>query len=461
MNADEHPATPTGATASFAELGLRADLAEMLVGTHLEHPTALQCELLPPALEGKDCLVLVRSGAGKTNGFVLPITQKLQPNAGLQAVVITPTRSTALRVKRCFERFQEKLGFSVAVQAGGGQRAVRDPITEAPDVLIATPRCARDLMDEKSPGWFESVRTIVVDDADAILDLGDRESLDRVYEGLAHEHQRIMIAAEAGGDVDDLAEARLPDAHRIEFGEADRVLDQIKQVGIEVGRRDRGDVLIDFVKQDRPKLVIVFTADARAAEHIAMRLSRARVSCRTVGDARPPRGGELGRPDRHDRGGRGGSEVVVTHDPAPRRLSTIPASHVVHMELPRSAGDYARRLRQCDRLHRRGASIAFIADGDADVVTEIEQMIGQPLERITGPRPVDRPQKPHSDDRRRDDRPPPLRDNPSSSSHNEMPDPPAEPARPPAITPATDDNKQSPRRTLGSRLPVKRKKRLR
>ncbi|RMF73037.1 MAG: DEAD/DEAH box helicase [Planctomycetota bacterium] len=354
------------------------------------------------------------------------------------------------------------------MHAGGGKRAVRDPLDEPPDVLIATPRCARDLMDEKTPAWFETVRTIVVDDADAILDLGDRESLDRVFEGLGHEHQRILLAAEAGGDVDDLAEARLPGAERVEFTADAPAPTRVKQVAIEIGERDAGDVLIDFVKQEHPKLVIVFTNDARSAERIAMRLSRARVSCRTVGQSRRPRDGDRRRPDPR---GRGGSEVVVTHDPAPRRLSTIPASHVVHMELPADAETYFRRLRQCDRLHRRGSSIAFIGPDDAAVVESIESLLGTSLERIPGPRPVER-SRPKRGGPRRDGaaragssggetvRTGSSGDAPTGTN---APAAPAEEARPPSPAPATSSttHRPPPPRTLGSRLPVKRKKRLR
>ncbi|RMF73036.1 MAG: DEAD/DEAH box helicase [Planctomycetota bacterium] len=98
MTSEDNAPRPDAPKSSFADLGLKTEIINVLSGTHLDRPTPLQCDLLPRFLAGKDCFVLARSGAGKTNGFVLPIVQRIEPRGGVQALLISPTRSTALRI---------------------------------------------------------------------------------------------------------------------------------------------------------------------------------------------------------------------------------------------------------------------------------------------------------------------------------------------------------------------------
>jgi superfamily II DNA/RNA helicase len=147
-----------------------------------------------------------------------------------------------------------------------------------------------------------------------------------------------------------------------------------------VDPKEKFDALLSFCKQESPRLAIVLTNTAECGREVARRLERARVSCRWIGEQ--PAAARREQHERHERRGpRVRSEVIVASDPAPRRLCTIPASHLLHYEMPSDIDTYMYRLEQAPRLRKHGHVIAFIEPAQEAMLAEIEQRVGKPLDK--------------------------------------------------------------------------------
>lgn len=456
--------------ADFSALGLEAALIEAVARAGIDAPTDVQRRLIPAVLEGRDCLIRVRSGGGKTNSYLLPIAQRTQPGKGLQALIIKPTRAMAMQLQKYFFRFVGEERFRIAIVARGDIAPPRDVASGRAEIVIATPRGAAEVA---RGGLPKSLRTVVVDDVDTLFDLNGEESLENVFEDIVeHECQAVLIGATLDERLRKFADDYLHDPHQIEFDDPEPAIRRIRQQRIDVDDADAIARLTAAIHAVRPRLGLVFTRAEDAARELLAELEAAGLTARWIDDNRP-RGGDSGRPDRYDQRGRGprrdfrrgreaDSEIVVASDPATRRLATLPVSAIFHFELPHDAAAYEQRLANCDRLSRRGVSITLVRPDDADRIAAIELLAGGPLEAADlESAPVfersersDRPERgartPRGDRR-------PRRDENASRSAPPAPTPaPAARSAPPPAAPGVDASGRRPiPKTLGSRFPVK------
>ncbi len=384
MNDNSHNAQDDP-EAGFQELGVEAGLIAALQRLNLRAPTEVQRRLIPVALEGRDCLARACTGAGKTNAYLLPILQHASPGIGLQALVIQPTRSLALQLERNLRRFAPERPLRTAVAVGGRRsRNQPDPLADAPDVLIATPRGVAELMRRGHHDW-STLRIFVVDEVDAILDDRGPEQLRRAHAAFEQEHQTILVAGDLDEQVRALADELLRDPVEIDVPAGAPRAASAVQAYFAVDPQEKLDALVAFCKQQSPKLAVLVTNDEQQGRDLARRLARLRISCRWIGARRPPgRCDQRGRRPQRPRG-----EIIVAADPVPRRLSTIPASHLLHYELPDDVSMYMHRLQQAARLRKDGTVIAFVEPDQHGLREEIERRIGKPLKKLELPsRPV-------------------------------------------------------------------------
>ncbi len=390
--------TQTSTDSDFAALGLEPDLISALERLKLDAPTAIQCQMIPAVLDGKDCLARASTGTGKTNTYLLPILQTVKPGEGIQAMVVQPTRALALQFQRNLQRFAPEKPLRTAVALGGRpSRDVPDPLSESPDVLIAIPRGAGALTRRKDHDW-SGLRLLVIDELDAILDERGTEQIKQLNAALTHEYQTILLSGSLDEPIRELAAELLRDPLEIDAPAGPPRYASASQSYFAVDPDEKFDALLSFCKQEQPKLAIVFTNTAEQAREVANRLERARVSCRWIGerggpprrDSQEQRDGRGGRDQHRGRSDRARSNVIVVDDPAPRRISTIPASHLLHYEMPAEIDTYLHRLEQSSRLRRQGQVIAFVEPTEESLLAEIEQRVGKPLDKRE---PLDHPQR--------------------------------------------------------------------
>ncbi len=389
--------TEQTSTTTFADLGINESLRAALERLNMAVPTDVQIKMIPHALAGRDCLTRVSTGAGKTNAYLLPILQTITPGGGMQALIIQPTRALALQLQRNIGRFSPDCEVTTAVAGGGRRRQPTSEILAAkPDILIATVRGAEDVTRHAEADWSH-LRCVVIDEADAITEDTDPDLLRDIVEALPAQRQVLILAGVWTAAVEQLANTLLRDPQRLEAAAAPRT-GGARQTCFEVPAGSKLDVLISYCKQERPKLAIVMLGSDDEADDILHHVERARISCRWIGQR--PR--SRSRDARGRSGRRPETELIFATDPAPRRLSTIPATHLIHYDLPADADTYVFRLEQAARLRRRGQVIAFVEPDQRDLLDEIERKLGAPIERAEAPKPRQRTRQ-RGDERRKPD----------------------------------------------------------
>src|SRR5688500_8208004 len=205
----------------FASLGLSDSLLGTLTGLGYEEPTPIQREAVPPLLEGRDLLGQAATGTGKTAAFALPLLQRLSTDADRptpQALVLVPTRELAMQVSEAVHRYGSHLGVRVLPIYGGQpiDRQLR-ALARGVDVVVATPGRALDHVARRTLR-LDGVRTVVLDEADEMLDMGFAEDIDAILKDTAEDRQTVLFSATMPPRIDAMARRHLRDPVRIELG---------------------------------------------------------------------------------------------------------------------------------------------------------------------------------------------------------------------------------------------------
>ncbi len=363
---------------SFQQLRVDPQFIETLTRLGIDEPTEIQRILIPALLDGRDCLALARPGDGKTNAYMLPIAQRVEPGAGPQALVLQPTRALALQTARNFTRFAKLRNLRVATVVVEPRRpkAEHNPLSENPEIVVGTSRAVRR---QVHAGTLDlaKLRFFVLDDADVILDSAEAEATRELVEGLADERTAVLIAGEMTRDVEQLAAELLHNPLRFESTTAAARLERIRHQRIDLADRSSFDALVAYCREVRPRLAVVFAISDAAGKSLAQRLARAGFNCRWIEDTarrRPPRRGARRRS--------GGVELVVVSDPPPRQLATIPATHVLHFDPPADVESYELRIQRCPRLARPGVSVLLLDPDHADLAEHLAQALNLRLEPV-------------------------------------------------------------------------------
>jgi ATP-dependent RNA helicase DeaD len=392
---------PEPTAQGFAALPLDARLLRTLAALGYEEPTPVQQAVIPPLLDGRDVLAEAPTGTGKTAAFALPILQQLaerldrdraagQPVEGRgapregrgsrpAALVVAPTRELAMQVAEAIHRYGRELGARV-VPVYGGQpiTAQLHRLARGVDVVVATPGRAVDHLD-RGTLRLDEVGTVILDEADEMLDMGFAEDLERILEALPAEHQTGLFSATIAGPIARLAEAHLRQPVRVRVASDTPVEGEparVRQVAYVVRRADKLAALGRILDLEDGAATLVFARTRGEVDDLAEALSgRGR-------DAAALHGG-LSQDQRDRIMGRfrdGALDVLVATDVAARGLDIEHVSHVVNYDVPSSPDTYVHRIGRTGRAGREGVAITLVEPREHRLLRDIERTIGRSLE---------------------------------------------------------------------------------
>jgi len=386
---------------SFASLGLTASLLQAIGQAGYATPTDIQSAAIPAILRGQDVLAKAPTGSGKTAAFVLPLLQRLaqSPRADARApraLILVPTRELASQVAGVVRAFARSMPepIKLAVTVGGlsinpQMLALRGSV----DIVVATPGRLLELH-ENNALHLAAVQTVVLDEADRLLDLGFADELQRILRTLPARRQNLLFSATFPESVRQLADALLQDPQRIEVdaGTEDAPLTIQRAIAVDAGRRTA--LLRQLLQGPDWTRVLVFVATRYATEHVARKLRRDAIQAAALH-------GDLSQGARTEalesfRNGR--IQVLVATDVAARGIDIVRLPVVVNFDLPRSADDYVHRIGRTGRAGAPGLAVSFIT-GDQErhfQLIEKRQHLRVPREVIAGyePQPAPAPATP-------------------------------------------------------------------
>jgi ATP-dependent RNA helicase DeaD len=372
------PAADHGTT-TFADLGLRDELLEVLADLGYEEPTPIQQAAIPRLLEGRDVLGQAATGTGKTAAFALPVLHGLEApprGGGPAALVLVPTRELAMQVSEAVHRYGRRLGARV-VPIYGGQPIVRQlrALEQGVDVVVATPGRALDHL-ARGTLALDDLAVVVLDEADEMLDMGFAEDIDAIVERTPEGRQTVLFSATLAPRIAGLARRHLRDAVRVEVErEAVATGEEplVRQVAYVVPRGAKPAALGRVLDVEAPGAAIVFC--------------RTRVEVDTLTETLNGRGyraealhGGMGQEQRDRVMGRlraGTADLLVATDVAARGLDVEHLTHVVNYDVPSAPEAYVHRVGRVGRAGREGVGITLAGPREHRMLKNIERVTGQ------------------------------------------------------------------------------------
>ncbi|MFI2711093.1 DEAD/DEAH box helicase [Micromonospora sp. NPDC018662] len=378
------PATPADAedATAFADLGLRTELLGALAALGYEEPTPIQREAIPPLLAGQDLLGQAATGTGKTAAFALPLLQRMpatRPDGDPVSLVLVPTRELAVQVSEAFHRYGKELGARV-LPIYGGQPIGRQlrALDHGVDVVVATPGRALDHI-ARGTLRLGSLATVVLDEADEMLDMGFAEDIEAILEHAPAGRQTVLFSATMPARIDGLARQHLTDPVRIRIererqvaGEAPRV----RQSAYIVARAHKPAALGRVLDVESPTAAIVFCRSREEVDRLTETMNGRgyRAEALHGGMSQEQRDRVMGRLRA------GTADLLVATDVAARGLDVEQLTHVVNYDVPSAPESYVHRIGRVGRAGREGVAITLAEPREHRMLKTIERVTGQ---RIT------------------------------------------------------------------------------
>ncbi|WP_435012942.1 DEAD/DEAH box helicase [Xanthomonas arboricola] len=352
---------------SFAHLSLSPqlqpffDTALTRAGHHT--PTPIQQQAIAPMLQGRDLIAMAQTGSGKTLAYALPLLQQrcLAPDTAprvLGALVLVPTRELAAQVEDTLRQLAAHLPRRLKIVAATGGSSINPQLLAlrgGADIVVATPGRLLDLVDHNALRLSE-VATLVLDEADRLLELGFGAELDRILALLPTQRQSVLFSATFPPGIASLAKRRLRDPLRITVAATPEAAPAIEQRAIAVDAGQRTQLLRHLLQEHGWSHVLVFVASRHTAEKVAEKLGKTGINVQ-------PLHGELsqGRRERTLHAFKQRElQVLVATDLAGRGIDIDALPAVINYDLPRSTVDYTHRIGRTARAGASGLAISFV-----------------------------------------------------------------------------------------------------
>ena len=365
---------------SFASLGLSQALVTAVHNAGYESPTPVQQQAIPAVLKGQDLMVAAQTGTGKTGGFALPVLQKLfadnqepaRKAKQVRVLVLAPTRELAAQVEDSFRLYATELPLRSACIFGGvGINPQIRALAKGLDVLVACPGRLLDLMGQNAVD-LSAVDTLVLDEADRMLDMGFIHDVKRVLKALPQKRQNLLFSATFSKDITALASRLLHDPVRIDVTPPNTTVERIKQSMFLIPAPHKRVLLAHLVTMGAWEQVLVFTRTKHGANRLAEYLSKNGLPAAAIHGNKSQNARTKALADFKANEIR----ILVATDIAARGLDIDQLPHVVNYELPNVEEDYVHRIGRTGRAGRAGEAVSLVAHSEQKLLRDIEKVIG-------------------------------------------------------------------------------------
>ncbi|WNG43251.1 ATP-dependent RNA helicase DbpA [Archangium minus] len=364
----------------FAALALSPPLLQVLEELDFRTATPIQAQSIPVLLQGRDLVGQARTGSGKTAAFALPLLQKIQlPQRRLQALVLCPTRELCAQVAGEIRRLGRRLpGLQVLVLAGGQPvRPQVNALEKGAHIAVGTPGRILDLLERQA---LETGRlsTVVLDEADRMLDMGFREDMERILRETPPTRQTVLFSATFPPDIEALSRTFQKEPARVTVVEAEAAPD-IQQLRYSCAPEEKTALLLRILRHHQPAAAIVF-CNLKAT---VVELTRALVSARVSADGLQ---GDMEQSERDNvmaKFRNHSTRILIATDVAGRGIDVEALDAVINFDLPSQPEPYVHRIGRTGRAGRTGLAISLVTPQDERKVEGIEQATGVKLERAS------------------------------------------------------------------------------
>ncbi len=369
---------------SFSSLGLSQVLLESLAAHKYEQPYPIQQQAIPAILNNKDVLGIAKTGSGKTASYVLPILNNLQKttltkNRRVNVLVLVPTRELAVQVNEVFRMFSAALAEPIKTLAVFGGVSVNPQMKAlmGVNVLVATPGRLLELVDANAV-HLSDIKTLVLDEADKMLNLGFKDEVNRILGLLPKKRQNLLFSATLNDDVKNINQILLQNPEVINIDTKTDNTDLINQIAYLVSDDRKGPLLRYLIKSKELKQVLVFVSSIKRADNVANKLRANGIQAWPIHSKKS----QGARTDLLTKFKYGKLQVLVATDLISRGIDIEFLPSVINYELPRSPKDYIHRIGRTGRAESTGQAISLITPEDEHHFKIIQKKMGKDVEML-------------------------------------------------------------------------------
>jgi ATP-dependent RNA helicase RhlE len=368
---------------SFVNYALRSELLKALEALQFHEPTPVQREAIPIVLEGRDVLVSAQTGTGKTLAFVLPMLHRMleKPPVGVTALVLLPTRELAAQVAQVAKDVGRFTHVRLALLVGGESFHLQlQALRQGASMVIATPGRLLDHLERRTISLAE-VHTLVLDEADRMLDMGFAPALRAILRYVPLERQTMLFSATLPDEIAQLGHLALRNPVTVRLDPHGTTAQNVTQMLYPVMRTQKNDLLMAILRNTSMRSVLIFCRTKRGADRLAHVLRANDFSV-------VPMHADLTQPQRSaalHAFKMGHSQIMVATDLAARGLDIRKISHVVNFDVPQHTEDYVHRIGRTGRLFEVGDALTLVSPDEERFIASIQRFIGQTLPRVQIP----------------------------------------------------------------------------
>ena len=371
---------------SFGNLGLNKSLLDILEKKNFKAPYPIQEKAIPGIIRGKDVLGIAQTGSGKTASYVLPILSSIAIKKGpknrkIDVLVLVPTRELAQQVKEVFTVFKKGSLSPIKIIAVYGGVSINPQMKSlyGVSILIATPGRLLDLADSNAV-HFNNVRTLVLDEADKLLNLGFKDEMNRIFSLLPAKRQNLLFSATLNEKVEEINQILLKNPSVVNTTTKEDNLDKITQISYSISKEKKGPFLRYLIKNGNLKQVLVFTASTYQADNVANKLRKNSIVARAIHGKNSQQSRKNALQDFKD----GRLRVLVATDLLARGIDIEDLPYVINYELPRSPKDYIHRIGRTGRAESKGNAITLVSPEDEHHFKIIQKKMKILVEKLDG-----------------------------------------------------------------------------
>jgi len=369
----------------FSSLGLSKELLSRLLDKKYEKPYPIQQQAIPAILKGKDLLGIAQTGSGKTDSFVLPILNNLkvqeEKTRSVDCLVLVPTRELAVQVEEVFKFYNYSLPtpFKISSVFGGVSINAQMKGLFGVNILIATPGRLLELIRAKAL-QLSKVNTLVIDEADKMLNLGFKEEMDELIKLLPKKRQNLLFSATLNDDVKSINQLVLSKPIIINIKAKDQNLDLINQTAYFIQNENKGPFLRQIIEDKGINQVLIFTSSTFKADNVAKKLVKHGIKATAIHSKKS----QGSRTDSLVKFKNGTITALVATDLLARGIDIEFLPFVINYELPRSPKDFIHRIGRTGRAENPGEAITFVSQAEEHHFKVIQKKMGKLVETLDG-----------------------------------------------------------------------------
>ncbi len=355
-------------------------MADMCKRIGFAEPTPIQTKAIPVILQDGDVIGTAETGTGKTAAFLLPIIQKICANyrpATMTVLVLAPTRELATQIEAECRKFSPK-GVTCACLIGGTSYGKQtQALKRGVNILIATPGRLIDFMEQGMVN-FKNLNTLVLDEADRMLDMGFLPAIKRIVKACPEQRQTLFFSATMAGEIEHIARQIVKDPTYVEASKRGKAAVTIEQKAYPVAHQFKVPLLLDLLGKEDLERVLIFTRTKRGADRIAHILERQEHKSNRIHGDRSQSQREAALAGFKS----GRTRILVATDVAARGIDIDAVSHVINYDVPAAPEDYVHRIGRTGRAGNKGQAITFFTLAEEHSLRAIEKLTGQQVERV-------------------------------------------------------------------------------